>query len=80
MGKKRKRISQLPSFDPQSGELNVIIETVQGSRNKYEYDFKLNCFKLSSILTEGAVFPFDFGFIPSTLRGRGSTRRTSANR
>jgi inorganic pyrophosphatase len=59
-------IFELPPFDEETGELNVIIDTPQGSRNKYKYDPQLNCFKLSHVLAEGIVFPFDFGFIPST--------------
>src|SRR5574339_743428 len=61
-----KSIAELPALDSKSGDLNVIIETTQGSRSKYKYDPELNCFKLSNILTEGSVFPYDFGFIPST--------------
>ncbi len=60
-----KTINELRPFDS-TRHLNVIIETAQGSRNKYKYDPEFNCIKLSHILTEGAVFPFDFGFIPST--------------
>jgi inorganic pyrophosphatase len=50
-------------------ELNVIIETPKGSRNKYEYDERLRLFKLGGVLPSGASFPFDFGFVPSTLGG-----------
>jgi inorganic pyrophosphatase len=52
-------------------ELNVVIETPKGSRNKYDYDEKLGLFKLGGVLTSGASFPFDFGFVPSTLGGDG---------
>jgi inorganic pyrophosphatase len=52
-------------------ELNVIIETPKGSRNKYNYDEELCLFKLGGVLTSGAVFPFDFGFVPSTEGGDG---------
>jgi inorganic pyrophosphatase len=45
----------------------VIVDTPKGSRNKYEYDEDQKAFKLSSVLTTGAVFPFDFGFLPQTL-------------
>jgi inorganic pyrophosphatase len=61
-----KSVFDLPPFDNETGDLNVIIDTPQGSRNKYKYDPELKCFKLSHIMTEGTVFPFDFGFIPST--------------
>ncbi len=56
----------LPAFNPK-GNLNVIIETPKGSRNKYNFDPKLGIFKLKKILPAGAVFPFDFGFVPRTL-------------
>jgi inorganic pyrophosphatase len=45
----------------------AIIETPKGSRNKFTYDPKSSLFKLGGLLPEGMVFPFDFGFIPSTL-------------
>jgi inorganic pyrophosphatase len=52
-------------------ELNIIIETPKGSRNKFNYDEKHKLFKLGGVLPAGAIFPFDFGFIPSTLGGDG---------
>lgn len=52
-------------------EINVIIETPKGSRNKFDYDEELGLFKLGGVLPAGASFPFDFGFIPSTLGGDG---------
>ena len=56
----------LESFDEESGTLNVIIDTPKGSRNKFKYDEKSEIFKLGGALPLGAVFPFDFGYIPST--------------
>jgi inorganic pyrophosphatase len=55
----------------QSSELNVIIETPKGSRNKFKYDQEMGLYKLDRVLPLGAVFPFDFGFIPGTLGGDG---------
>jgi inorganic pyrophosphatase len=46
--------------------LNVIIETPKGSRNKFKFEPKQHLFKLSKILPQGMMFPFDFGFVPST--------------
>ena len=60
-------VEKLSPFDQDSGELNVIIETPRGCRNKYSYDEKHGVFKLSGVLPAGAVFPFDFGFIPRTV-------------
>ena len=48
-------------------ELTVVVETPKGSQNKYVYDPGLNAFELRGVLPAGAVFPFDFGFVPSTL-------------
>lgn len=61
---------QLAAFHDEE-ELNVVIETPKGSRNKYNYDEKLGLFKLGGVLTAGASFPFDFGFVPSTVGGDG---------
>ena len=58
---------KIKPFDEESGELNVIIDTPKGSRNKYKYDEKLQVFKLAGILAVGHSFPFDFGDIPNTL-------------
>jgi inorganic pyrophosphatase len=60
-------VTKLAPFDKKSGRLHVIIETPRGCRNKYSYDEKRKLFKLGSVLTAGAVFPFDFGFIPGTI-------------
>jgi inorganic pyrophosphatase len=64
-------ISQLSAFSDDGLEINVIIETPKGSRNKFDYDEALGLFKLGGVLPAGASFPFDFGFIPSTLGGDG---------
>jgi inorganic pyrophosphatase len=46
--------------------VSVVIETPRGSRIKYKLDEKSGRFKLSKIMPEGMVFPFDFGFFPGT--------------
>ena len=51
----------------ENGGLDVIIETVQGSGNKFKYDPRGNLFVLHHVLPKGIHFPYDFGFIPSTL-------------
>lgn len=61
----------LDPFDPQSKNLHAIIETPKGSRNKYKYNEKYGIFTLHKVLPLGTVFPFDFGYIPSTLGGDG---------
>lgn len=47
--------------------INAIVETPKGSRNKYAYDEETDMMKLKKALPAGMVFPFDFGFIPSTI-------------
>ena len=56
----------IPSREPNTRLVNVIIDTPRGSRNKFKFDEKLGCFKLSRILPVGHVFPYDFGSIPGT--------------
>jgi inorganic pyrophosphatase len=65
--------SRLAPFAPgaSGGCLRVIVETPRGSRNKFDYDEELGLFKLGGVLPAGAVFPFDFGFVPSTVGGDG---------
>jgi inorganic pyrophosphatase len=65
------RLNQLGALSYDGDEINVIIETPKGSRNKFNYDEELGLFKLGGVLPAGASFPFDFGFIPSTLGGDG---------
>lgn len=60
-------LHQKPAFRSEERELNVIIEAPKGSRNKYGYEPDEGLFVLKTVLPAGAIFPFDFGFIPSTL-------------
>jgi inorganic pyrophosphatase len=62
-----RSLDRIPLFDRDSGELNVVIETPKGSRNKYRYDGGLAALRLGAVLGQGLAFPFDFGFFPSTL-------------
>ena len=59
-------IDRLKPFAGDGGDIHVVIDTPRGSRNKLKWDEKLGVLKLSHILTAGAVFPHDFGFIPGT--------------
>jgi inorganic pyrophosphatase len=47
--------------------VHVVIETARGDRNKMAYDEELGVFRLKKVLPEGMTFPYDFGFVPSTL-------------
>jgi inorganic pyrophosphatase len=65
------KLIHFPPRDPDEETWNVIIETPQGSRNKFDYDPERALFKLKKVLPLGNVFPFDFGFMPSTLADDG---------
>lgn len=54
-------------LDRKKLECRAIIETPKGRRNKFDYDPESGLFQLGGLLPEGMMFPFDFGFIPSTL-------------
>lgn len=64
-------LSRLPAIDGETGEVTVVTETPRGSRAKYSYDPELRAFRLRFVLPEGMVFPYDFGFIPSTQAADG---------
>jgi inorganic pyrophosphatase len=59
-------INELPPVDPDSGRLNVVVDTPKGSRNKYKFDEQHGQCRLSKVLPQGLSFPYDFGFLPST--------------
>jgi inorganic pyrophosphatase len=61
----------LAPFDKDKSAIVVIIETPKGSRNKYAFDVKERIFVLKKVLPAGMSFPYDFGFIPSTIGGDG---------
>ncbi len=63
-----------PSFLDPSTEgktLQVVIETPKNSRNKYAFDHDRHVLVLKKVLPAGMVFPYDVGFIPSTLTDDG---------
>ena len=57
-------LDRLTPFDDDCGL--VVIETPKGSPNKLAFEPRYGTFVLRGVLPAGAVFPFDFGFIPST--------------
>lgn len=59
-------MNQLPAFVDES-VVNAIVETPQGSQNKFNFDSETGLFKLGAAMPAGVTFPFEFGFIPSTL-------------
>lgn len=64
------RLINLSPFD-KDGFVNAIVDTPKGSRNKFKFDDQIGIFKLAGTLPSGMVFPFDFGYVPSTKGGDG---------
>lgn len=62
-----RRLDRLPLVDEETGDLTVVLETPKASRNKYKYDPECDVMRLGATLGEGLAFPYDFGFLPSTL-------------
>ena len=46
--------------------LNMVIEVVSGSRDKYEYNTNWEAFVLDRIIPSSVIFPVDYGFVPQT--------------
>jgi hypothetical protein len=44
--------------------VQIIVETPRGCRNKYKYDEKTGRLKLSKVMPEGMMFPYDFRLLP----------------
>ena len=57
----------LPTRDPTSGRLHVVVDTPRGSPVKFKFDVEKGCYTIAHILPAGAAFPYDFGSIPRTL-------------
>ena len=56
----------IPFGDKPSGTVNVVIEVISGSRDKYEYHLEWEVFVLDRVLHSSVVFPVEYGFIPQT--------------
>jgi inorganic pyrophosphatase len=56
----------IPVGDKPPLVVNVVVEVVSGSRDKYEYNADWEAFVLDRVLHSSVVFPVDYGFIPKT--------------
>ena len=52
----RPDLNALGARDPESGAVQVVIDTPSGSRNKYKYDEAKGLFRLHKVLPLGARF------------------------
>lgn len=59
-------LTQLRSFEKETGLLQVVVETPAGSRNKFSFDPEQEVFHIKSVLPAGMTFPYEFGFVPQT--------------
>jgi len=55
----------LQAFRP-GGSINVVVESPRGSSVKFKYDPDDEVMTLSRPLPAGLVYPYDWGFVPST--------------
>jgi len=56
----------IPSGDKPPELLNMVVEVIMGSRDKYEYHLQWENFVLDRVIPSSVVFPIDYGFIPQT--------------
>jgi inorganic pyrophosphatase len=56
----------IPPGDSPPETVNVVVEVVSGSRDKYEYNLEWGAFVLDRVVHSSVVFPVEYGFIPQT--------------
>ncbi len=59
--------TQIPTGDEPPTLLNVIVEVISGSRDKYEFQSEWEAFVLDRVIPSSVVFPVEYGFVPQTL-------------
>jgi inorganic pyrophosphatase len=56
----------IPAGDDPPKLLNMVIEVMSGSRDKFEYQPEWQAFVLNRIIPSSVVFPVAYGFVPQT--------------
>jgi inorganic pyrophosphatase len=56
----------LPAGDKPPELLNIVIEVMSNSRDKYEYKIEWEALVLDRIIPSSVVFPVEYGFVPQT--------------
>jgi len=56
----------IPAGDNPPSVVNVVVEVISGSRDKYEYKIDWETFVLDRVLYSPVVFPVEYGFVPQT--------------
>ena len=64
---KNKKTKKAKMVKEKYKSFDVLIEIPRGSRNKYEYDFKLKRIRFDRMLFSSMMYPADYGFMPETL-------------
>jgi inorganic pyrophosphatase len=62
---------QLPPFREETQLVNIVIDTPKAAPFKLKFDEKARVFLVHKAMPLGFVFPFNFGFLPSTRGGDG---------
>ena len=63
-------LHKLPTWDD-AGKLLCVVESPRGATAKFKYDPALKVFTLNRALILGITYPYDWGFIPSTMADDG---------
>ena len=56
----------IPTHDSSPDIINAVIEIPKGTSSKYEYDHKMDVFRLDRVLHSAMVYPGNYGFITNT--------------
>lgn len=64
-------LTRLPAGPDAPERIHVVIEIPRGERVKYEYDARLEVFRVDRVLSSSMQYPAAYGFLPSSLADDG---------